>query len=58
MLFDNSDKKKDFMVEWVDTKGKKHKTKVFHKFISANAAAEYIYNNRNTCVKFPEAHWI
>jgi len=50
--------KKDFMVEWVDSKGKLHKTKVNNKFISASEAAEYIYNNRKTCAKTPIAYWI
>ena len=50
--------KNNFMVEWVDKNGKTHKTKVINKFISANDAAEYIYNNRKTCVKVPTAYWI
>ena len=50
--------KKDFMVEWVNRKGKLHKTKVNNKFVSASDAAEYIYNSRKTCVKVPEAYWI
>lgn len=51
-------KKKDFMVEWKDNKGKIHKTKVLNKFISANDAADYIYNNRITCAEYPNAWWI
>lgn len=51
-------KKKDFMVQWIDTKGKVHKTKVKGRFISASEAADYIYNNRSTCSKYPEAWWI
>lgn len=50
--------KKDFMVEWVDTKGRTHKTKISKKFISANEAADYIYKNRSTCAKYPIAYWI
>ena len=57
MLNDYNDKK-DFMVQWVDTKGKLYNTKVLNKFISANEAAEYIYTNRKTCVKTPKAYWI
>jgi len=56
-MLDYNDKK-DFMVEWVDIKGKLHKTKLIKKFISASAAAEYIYTNRKTFTKFPEAYWI
>lgn len=51
-------KKKDFMVIWVDIKGKTHKTKVCNKFISANEAADYIYTNRKTCKGYPYAYWI
>ena len=50
--------KKDFIVEWLDNKGKLHKTKVINKFISADAAASYIYMNRKTCVGNPVAYWI
>lgn len=50
--------KKDFMVEWVDIKGKNHKTKLLKRFISADEAADYIYNNRKTCAKYPTAYWI
>jgi hypothetical protein len=57
-MLDDYNDKKDFMVEWVDIKGKLHKTKLIKKFISASAAAEYIYDNRKTCAKFPEAYWI
>jgi len=57
MLNDYNIKKK-FMVEWVDTKGKTHKTKVLHKCISAIEVSEYIYTNRKTCAKAPIAYWI
>ena len=57
-MFDDYSKKKDFMVEWVDIKGKLHKTKVLNKCISASEASEYIYNNRTTCAKTPTAYWI
>jgi hypothetical protein len=50
--------KKDFMVEWIDIKGKVHKTKVKGKCYSATEAAEYIYKTRITCAKFPNAYWI
>lgn len=50
--------KKDFMVEWIDIKGEKHKTKILNKFISANEAADYIYNSRKTCAKYPTAYLI
>jgi len=50
--------KKDFMVEWIDNKGKKHNTKVLNRFISASAAADYIYDTRKSCDKYPEAWWI
>jgi hypothetical protein len=50
--------KKDFMVEWYDNKGNLHKTKVLNKFVSADAAAAYIYTNRKTCVGDPFAYWI
>lgn len=57
-MLNDYNKKKDFMVEWVDTKGKKHKTKVINKFTSATEAADYIYNSRITCAKYPYAYWI
>lgn len=50
--------KKDFIVEWIDQKGKTHKTKVKNKFCSASEAADYIYTNRKTCVKYTTAYWI
>lgn len=50
--------KKDFIVEWIDIKGEKHKTKILGKFISANEAANYIYKNKKTCAKYPTAYWI
>ena len=57
MLNDYNDKK-DFMVQWIDTKGNLHKTKVLNKFVSASEASDYIYTNRKTCAKCPEAYWI
>jgi hypothetical protein len=51
-------KKKDFNVKWIDNKGKEHNTKIRNKFVSAKEAADYIYQNRKTCAKYPEAWWI
>lgn len=55
---DDYNEKKDFMVKWIDKKGKTHNTKVLNKFISASDAANYIYESRKTCAKYPEAWWI
>ena len=57
-MLNDYNSKKDFMVEWVDNKGKCHKTKVLNKFVSANEAADYIYMNRKTCASTPFASWI
>ena len=58
MLFDDSEDKKNFRVEWVDNKGKKHRTTLFGKFVSATEASDYIRDNRKTCVGTPYAYWI
>jgi hypothetical protein len=48
-LFNDHDKKKNFMVEWKDTKGKTHNTKVLKRCISASEALRYIQHTRSTC---------
>ena len=50
--------KKDFKVKWIDNKGKEHITTFRKRFYSAQEAADYVYNNRKTCIKYPEAWWI
>ncbi len=57
-MFNDYNVKKDFKVIWVDTKGKKHTTTLKKKFCSATEAADYIYQNRKTCAKYPEAYWV
>lgn len=57
-ILNDYNSKKDFMVEWIDNKGKLHRVKVLNRFISANDAADFIYNTRITCAKYPKAWWI
>lgn len=57
-MFNDYDKKKDFMVEWENEKGEIKKTKVKNKFTCAMEAADYIRETRATCKKVLGAYWI
>lgn len=48
-MVDEWNKKKDFNVEWKDTKGKIHNTKILKRCISAKDALEYI---KDACITY------
>ena len=57
-MMDDHEVKKDFKVEWIDDKGKKHVTIVFNQFVSATEARDFIKDTRKTCVGTPYAYWV